>query len=200
MAARVWFERLAAVPGLAYQPPAGVNMDRLRAAGWGQRPKIQRLQGLEPSLWWGKTSQSPAQQHALQQNGDASTAEVLANLVEVLELPGQASDYHFALQNTVAELRRRRQASPELFDEIERLCRLDLQLALAVPDAVSFAEGQFVYIAALDWLLEMYLTEGLLADALWVAEVAERFGAGDRPRVRKARERAARVAAEDAVL
>ncbi|MFJ5534096.1 hypothetical protein [Streptomyces sp. NPDC093261] len=175
-------------------------MARLRAAGWGQRPRIERFQGREPSLWWGNTTQSPAQQHALQRTGDVSTAEVLVNLAEVLELPGQGSDYHYALQSTAAELRRRRQASPELFGEIERLCRLDLQLALAVPDAVSFAEGQFVYIGALDWLLEMYLTEGLLADALWVAEVADRVGAGDRPRVRKARERAARVAAEDAAV
>ncbi|MGW1259998.1 hypothetical protein [Streptomyces sp. ICBB 8177] len=175
-------------------------MDRLRAAGWGQRPRIERFQGREPSLWWGNTTQSPAQQHALQRTEDVSTAEVLVNLAEVLELPGQASDYHYALQSTVAELRRRRQTSPELFGEIERLCRLDLQLALAVPDAVSFAEGQFVYIGAVDWLLEMYLTEGLLADALWVAEAAEHVGAGDRPRVRKARERAARVAAEDAAV
>jgi hypothetical protein len=53
-------------------------------------------------------------------------------------------------------------------------------------------------VEAFDRLLNLYLTEGALTDAARVLELADRHGNGDVPSARRARERCAAFAAEDA--
>lgn len=125
---------------------------------------------------------------------------MLANLAEVLELPGEPSHYHFAVQGAAGAVWSRRRKDPGAFATLERLYWLDLQLIQAVPSAVSdehAGEQRFYQVAAFDRLLDMYLREGLLAEAERVADIAARFDAGDQSRVQQARERAAAVAAEE---
>jgi hypothetical protein len=196
----LWFPRFAAISGVRYETPAGANGPGARSR-YPQRPEIHRWSTeLPPSLWWGDTSASPAKQHAFEDSARASSGEILANLAEVLELPGEPTDYHFAIQNAAETVWSQRRKGLGAFATVERLCWLDLQLIQAVPSTVRFesaGEERFYQILAFDRLLEMYLREGLLAEAKQVADIASRFGAGDQPRAQKARERAAAVAAED---
>ncbi|MEY9842686.1 hypothetical protein [Streptacidiphilus sp. EB103A] len=193
-----WFPRFTAIPGVQYTPPPGIDVQGVRSR-YQLTPRINRYE-FGSSLSWGNTSASPAQQHALSDPSRPSTSEVLVNLAEALELPGEPSHYHFALQRAAGVLWGRRRQSREMLSAVEHFCWLDLQLVQAVPSAVSSGPdgaGGFYYIEAFDRLLDMYLRDGLLADAVGVAEIAERFGAGELTRAREARERFASVAAED---
>ena len=196
----VWFQRFGDIPGVRYETPAGLDMSRL--PGHGKRPTVHEFAGLEPSLWWGNTSASPAHERAFTDHRSTPTGQLLDGLAKTLELPGEPADYHFAIQGTAELLGPRRREGPRIFAELERLCWLDLDLIQAVPAAVSFehdGEQRFFAVLAFGLLLRLYLREGFLADALRVAEVAERFNAGDIPGVLEARARAAALAAEDAV-
>lgn len=132
---------------------------------------------------------------------EIAPAQILTNIAEVLELPGEPADYHFRLQFAAGHLYDRRRERPELIGEAERLFLLDLQLIQARPDIVArYDEGHVVYyqIQALPHLLRRYLTEGRVGDAAAIAAIAERFGVGAMPDVAAARTRAAALAAEDA--
>lgn len=194
-----WFPRFADVPGIHYSTPAGLNVSKLR--GRGARPEIHRYPGLPPSLWWGDTSRSPAGEHLLEDASKAPTARVLRNLSEALELPGELSDYHFAIQGVVTLLWSRRAEEPGAFAELERLCWLDLQLVQAWSEAVTYedrdGQRQFFAVTAFRVLLDLYLTEGALNEAARVLELADRFGNGEIPSARRARERCSAFAAED---
>jgi hypothetical protein len=195
-----WFPRFADVPGVRYSTPAGLDPSRLPRRG--ARPKLQRYPGLPPSLLWDNSSRSPAGEHLLEDSSKANTARVLRNLAEALELPGEPADYHFAIQGVSALLWSRRAEGSQAFTEMERLCWLDLQLVQACPGAVAYEDhdgrSQFVSIAAFRILLDLYLTEGALGDAERVLGLADRFGNGETPSARRARERCAAFAAEDA--
>jgi hypothetical protein len=199
----VWFRRFADIPGVRYQTPPVLDLSRLKRRN--AVPTVHRFEGLEPSLFWetsnGGTSQAPAGEHALGDFRGVSLTGVRENIAEVLELPGQPSDYHFALQSTTGELYGRRRDDPTVLDDVERLCLLDLQLIESCPFAVMWErEGQMTYfqVSAFSRLLRMYLTEGRVAEAVAVADIAERFDAGGLLLdVAAARQRAAVLAAED---
>lgn len=199
--AALWYPRFSSIPGVVYETPAGVVPSRL--PGYGQKPKIHRFAGMEPSLQWGNTSASPAMQR--ESGAEArrlSTEGLLIHLAEILELPGEPSDYHFAIQGVAGQLRSRTAASAALFGELERLCWLDVKLIQAAPAAVSIdavADRQFVHIMTFDWLLQLYLNEGRLADAVQVADIAERFDQGGKA-IASARDRFAAVCGEDCDL
>ena len=106
-----WFERLAAVPGSQYTGSSRVN----RTALWGVgcEPIIEDYgSDYGPSHLWpskdgGQTSASPAGQ-ARTHEWQGPTSEVLLRLEELLELPGYASDYHFAIKGCCEELWKRK--------------------------------------------------------------------------------------------
>ena len=198
----VWFPCFGAVPGVNYQTPADVDVSKLRHRG--DRPAVFRFQGLPPSLSWGdddnSTSQSPASAHVLDDDRKSSTQRLLRNLAETLELPGEPSDYHFAIQGVIGALRARRREGPQIFAEIERLCWLDVQLVQAFPAAVSYDRDgvtQFYGVAAFGELLDMYLREGALADAARVLPIADKFGQAWGPSGEQVRARLAALQAED---
>lgn len=197
-----WFPRFAAISGVTYATPAGLDVGKLKARG--TRPRVDRWPDMPPSLSWpmpgGSTSQAPAAGHYLNDPRKATTARVLRNLAEALELPGEAEDYHFAIQNVVSLLRSRRGEGMHVLVELERLCWLDLQLIQAHPQAVRYEhrEGHLAYVSvtAFKTLLDLYLTEGALAEADRVVQLAQRFEQ-DLPLLDKARARVAALAAED---
>ena len=198
-----WFPRLGAVPGISYETPPDVDVTKLRHRG--ERPMVDRFEGLSPSLSWGTenyaTSQSPVVAHVLVDERKATTSRLLRNLAEALELPGEPSDYHFAVQNVISVLRSRRREGPHIFAELERLCWLDIQLIQACPDAISYDRDggtQFYGVTAFGELLDLYLHEGALADAARVLPIADRFGQAWGPTAEQVRTRLAALEAEDA--
>jgi len=199
----VWLPRLGDVPGVRYSPPAGLDISKLKQRN--VRPTVNRWPDMPASLSWplpdGSTSQSPAGAHRLDELREATTARVLQILAETLELPGEPSDYHFGIQNAVSTLWSRRAEGPQMFVEMERLCWLDLRLIQVFPDSVTFERPdsgvQFFSVTTIRTLLDLYLMEGALSDAAGVLELADRFGNGDTPSARRARERCAAFATED---
>lgn len=135
------------------------------------------------ALWWGSGSASPAQRHGFDQPDRESSADALIHLAETLELPGAINDYHFAIQRTIGTLWSRRRDQPTLFEEIERLCWLDLEVIRSSP--VDFRvdrperEQEFYRFTALGTLRTMYEREGLLRQALEVERIAATFGQGN---------------------
>lgn len=200
----VWFRRFADIPGVRYQTPADVDLQGLERRN--AVPKVQFNEYTQDNhLFWetatGGTSQSPAGEHAFGETKDATTAQVLTNIAETLELPGTPSDYHFALQGAATGLYSRRRSDPSAIDQAHRLFLFDVELLQAQPQIAKFEhDGQerFFSILGLPRLLRLYLTEGRVAEAAAVADIAERFGAGAMPDVAAARARAAALAAEDA--
>ncbi len=130
----------------------------------------------------GWTSASPSNEwepspHA----GEAKADFILRRMYEKLELPGTLSDYHFAIQNCHDELQGEIRQTPSVLEEIERLCWLDIRLIEHCPEAITWEmEGrkQFARVSAFHRLIDLYLNEGYVAEAMNVAEIAERFEQG----------------------
>lgn len=175
-----WYSRLADVPGVDYPGWSGVDRSGVPLRGAKPRVRSYTVDGREQQSleWSGSTSQSPASQHF---NGDLSnvaTPALLRNLAEALELPGEAQDYHFIIQNAGEELWRRRRAEPEVLEEIERVFWLDIRLIGACPDAVSDEyneDRRFYEVRAFRSLVLLYRAEGAILEALDVARRAVRF-------------------------
>src|SRR4051794_19937692 len=100
-----WFKRLADVPGVSYE--SSQTVDRTKLPGHDLEPQVLEfeLSGvLHRDLSWpmsdgGSTSSSPVHQRVYHGSGqDATPRETLWRLEETLELPGNLSDYHFAIQ------------------------------------------------------------------------------------------------------
>lgn len=180
-----WFRRLAEVPGLKYQ--GNPNIKREQLPGYNSTPKIQNnsYSGFQQLVWAEKNGvekwQSPAKewQTANQSSQkDAKPLALLKTLYETLELPGELSDYHFAIQSCYEELWKYRRKEPWLVKEVERLCWLDIQLIEAHPDTLSFGFGgeqNYFGVLAFQRLIEIYEREGYLYEAYDVAQRATRF-------------------------
>lgn len=171
-----WVERFAdLVP--AYTPIAPVHPQGL--PGWGLRPSIRRFSfddEVTESLTWesgdGETSQSPASQHV---GTSTDPARAVLTLAETLELPGEPDDYHFAIQQTVEELRRNADVDPTTLNLVEHLCWYDIHLAYAAPDALSVVrdgERQWYRMTTVSTLVRLYEREGALREAAQVATIA----------------------------
>jgi hypothetical protein len=179
-----WFRRFGDIPAIAYD--ARELVDRSKLSGHNAIPEVHvfEFEGeRQETLWWPEeedagTSASPAHRRAFGGEGDGSTAGLLRNVYEGLELPGEPSDYHFLLQGSAEQLWGRRREEPNVIAEVEKLCWLDIQLAQARPDAVTSkysAEQSFYSIQAFPQLIKIYEREGFLVEALHVAELAARF-------------------------
>lgn len=208
-----WFPRMGDIPGVEFNPSAAV--ERTALANHDAVPKVSRFEfegRVRESLDWTytengeevTTSASPA--HAVAFGGlseELATSTLLRRLWEGLELPGQATDYHFAIQQVVALLWSRRVAEPEVLSWVEYLNWLDIGLVRAYPDAIrdEFAADyqsrrEFYVVSAFNSLITMYSREGFLAEALAVARIAEEFDQGQGQR-EELEERLALLRAED---
>lgn len=212
----VWFPRMGDIPGLDYEPL--VDVDRSQLAGHDAVPEVRRfdLDGeITESLWWEyiedgeevSTTASPAHGIAFSSSYDseASVKTMVTRLAKGLELPGEPSDYHFAIQSAAAQMWSARRDDPEAMNWFERLGWLDIDLVRAVPDAVRNKygkdrpdESEYYRISAFQDLVALYSREGFLADAAHVAELAREFGQGDEL-VTSLAEKLANLQAEDEV-
>jgi hypothetical protein len=137
-----WFQRFGDIPGVSYSTPGSI--DRRRLPGADARPQVHTFDGERHLSWPGEegsgiisTSASPAHQRGSTDLAAVSTAAVLQHLGETLELPGEPTDYHFAIQTVLEVLWKRRRTEPAVLGTVEQLAWLDLSLAQARPDAVS---------------------------------------------------------------
>jgi len=179
-----WFERLADVPGVSYKSSPAVS--RTQLPGHDSVPQKREpnfTEGQEHFLMWpgaddgSTTSASPASQHASERLSEAQDlGSVLLGVYEVLELPGQLSDYHFAIQNACKIIFRRRREDLGLLEEVERLCWLDLELLEVHPQVAEYEPRKFFRVLAYERLASLYETEGDFAKALEVAERGIRLG------------------------
>ena len=209
-----WFKRMGDIPGLEYEPP--VAIDRTKLAWHDAVPELMRFDfdgKVNESLWWEyvedgekvSTSASPAHARASASDDRTRTASVvLGQLWEVLELPGEAADYHFAIQGAVGELWRQRRSEPDSLEWYEYLCLLDLRLVQAAPDTVrdQYADArpergpEYYVVSAFANLIGLYTREGFLDEALEIARVADRFGQGSQA-IADLQNRMAALQAED---
>ena len=193
-----WFPRLGDVPGIEYVNRA---VDRTRLLGHDAVPRIEQFEfdgRVHESLYWptkdGTTSASPAntwETKPLENETDGQTA--LRQLLESLELPGTLSDYHFAIQHGHDALRIKAREEPWVFEEVERLCWVDIKLIEQYPETITVepitiqdeelaklanerrGERKFFRVTAFHQLISLYEREGYLKEALEVAKIAERF-------------------------
>jgi len=204
------------MPGIEYESP--VPIDRASLPRHNATPRQRRISlfdGREfDDLGWEAeetseyedfvTGRSPAQDHAWAADRDEIDSEALRmRLWESLELPGEPSDYHFAIQSAAALLWRRKAPEPDALRWCEYLYRLDIRLIEVCPNAIRdrYAEDDknrdpYYQATAFNSLISMYEREGYLAEALSVARVATRFGQ-EQSRIDEIRERLEAVHAED---
>ena len=209
-----WFTRMGDIPGIGYDPPVPVDRSKLQGHDVVARVARYEFDGrINESLRWGPADApdedfgagaSPA--HAVAFGGldaELATSTLLKRLWEGLELPGQPSDYHFAVQGVAQALTSRRAREPEVLQWVEYLCLLDIRLVQACPEAVTSASvdadqgaRQFFGIPTFQSLIDLYTREGFLTEALNVARIAKRFEQ-DRAPVAELEERLAALRAED---
>jgi hypothetical protein len=202
-----FYRRLTDVPGVNYVGSARVQRSRL--PGHDLKPTISRSQVAgkqhESAMWayrdGNSSSASPARNWDSQSPAEnAHPDEVLQHLYEVLELPGNASDYHFAIQGCFERLWSLRRTHPSVLEEIEKLCWLDIHLLEALPDTLRYeqTDGSFFYARsiAFERLIHIYERNGYIVEALDVAQRATRFHADDAI-LKPLQERLARLEAEN---
>ncbi len=93
-----------------------------------------------------------------------------------MELPGELSDYHFAIQGTCQAVFDQRRQDFRLLEEVERLCWLDVALIEAHPSVAEYEPGKFFRVVGYELLMRLYEGEGHFAEALEVAERSARLG------------------------
>lgn len=178
-----WFSCFADVPGLDYRSPLGPK--RLALPGHDARPRVcASADGSVPqyALLWpsdaGETSTSPVLRwRSPPRPGESDVQAALRQLVEALDLPGALNDYHFRLQDCCNSLWRARIEEPELLAELERLFLLDLQLIerYSYQMAAAMLWGATQHVATCHQLISLYEHEGLLREALSIAERGQRL-------------------------
>ena len=191
MRGTTWYRRMGDIPGLDYEPP--IPVDRKALPGHNATAEVERLEYLDEEfgrplemLKWTipgveYPSGSPASDWRLNEEDQPSGAAALQRVFETLELPGEPTDYHFAIQNTAGYLANSLEAydSPDLDDWAEWLWWLDIRLAKACRAAITFERaGSETQVSALAFpvLIGRYLDEGWLQGALDVAKIAVEIG------------------------
>lgn len=173
-----WFRRLGDIQGVDVSGLPAV--DRSKVRDHDAVPEVHEYEfdgERRQSLWWGETSASPARDRLEYDVKAVSTQEVLRNLAEALEVPGEPSDYHFLLQGTAEQLWSRRKHEPDVVRWVLKLCQLDMALIAAQPDAVTDdTTGDFYRISSISLAVRIYEREGYLREALEICDWAARFG------------------------
>jgi hypothetical protein len=179
-----WFPQLEMVPGVGYRNPA--SLDRTKLPGHDAKPTVRTFsfEGKPSvSVMWatkdGNTSQSPAGAWLASQSPPPG-AGAIRRLHEALALPGSLSDYHFAILGTCGSIWLQRREFPELLNELEYLCLLDIRLVESRPDFVrGSSEDQVFRIPTFDHLVRLYEREGAFEQALEIARRAAALSQGD---------------------
>lgn len=199
-----WFPRFGDIPGITWSSP---DIDRSGLPGHDATPEPT---GYSDSVWWpiiggdeeGETSATPAQQYRSGDFGEAkSLADVLRQLGEALELPGNPSDYHFLIAAAQERLWKFRFVEPVALAEIERLCLLDIELVRVRPGIIApYRDGEpALHMAVFESLYRLYGKEGFLAELRDIQQMAvEEFHQRSGSRLDEIRERLAVLEAEDA--
>ena len=198
-----WFHRLADVPNVHY--PGSPGVERSRLPGYNATATLHRFtfDGKQhESLTWktreGETSACPASQwQTTPRPGETPAQTALRQLRERVELPGELSSYHFAIQQAIQELWRLRTQESWALEEMEKLCWLDIRLITRSLKEFQHEDGNLLTIYAVDRLLTLFEREGYLHEALELAEFAVKLGAGE-GLAEKLRERVALLDAEAA--
>lgn len=182
------FAGLAQVPGVGYKCQPGIDRQALARVNAKPRISTYDFDGKPRTcVSWElpggvTTSQSPASAWATSGAEDDLWPNAVRKLYEALELPGSASDYHFALLRTTEVLWGRRRQDPEVLPELERLCLLDIMLLEARPEIArgETGDGQSygLYVPAFGYLVRLYEQEGLIEDALDIARRGTALGQG----------------------
>ncbi len=176
-----WFRRLADVPGVPYEGSSSI--DRSELDGHDSEPTLHEFEfdgEVRRSLNWptpgGSTSASPVHQRAFGSRDAESPYSALRELEETLELPGELSDYHFAIQGTCQAVFDKRRQDFKLLKEVERLCWLDVALIEAHPSVAEYEPGKFFRVVGYEMLMRLYEGEGYFAEALEVAQRSAQLG------------------------
>ncbi len=170
------------MPGLSYE--GSQTVDRTKLPGHILEPEVREYRfegGLRRSISWptskgGSTSASPVHQRVFGSGTDTTPQEALRHLEETLELPGELSDYHFAIQEVCKTVYEGRREDLSLLEEVERLCWLDIELLESYPEIVEAQPGQYIRVFAYERLVTLYEGEGYFHEALEVAERSLRMG------------------------
>lgn len=199
-----WFDRFAAIPGIGYVTPSGIKRPDIPKRFLTPKVDTYEWDGRRhESLSWkdgeGETSASPAQRWPPETGQrNPPPALILQRLYETLELPGVASDYHFALLSAYESLSSRARREPELYADMEKLCLLDIALVERLPMIVRDTAGAMPFrVPAFERLVTLYERNGLLDEALAIARRAAAAGQGT-DLAEQIEERIAALRAEDA--
>lgn len=173
-----WAPGLAELPRVDYTPPKGTRVPRV-SGGTTPTVVVFGQDDEHRSLSWtttdGSTSASPASRHAANApDEDASTDALLRHLHAGLQLPGVPSDYHFAIQRVIDALWSRRTKDPGAISAMEPLCRADVSLVKAYPDAFRSGD-RFCSMSSMHYLVDLYEKAGDLDAALDAARLVEPF-------------------------
>lgn len=201
-----WFRRLGEIPCVRYDTPQ--DIDRLHLPDHNLVPELHEFEfdgRRHESLSWrtreGSTSASPAHGWETEPRpGESPAQTALRQLFETFELPGVASDYHFAIARCNEALWKYRREETWVIEQIESLCWLDIRLLDACPEAISFereGEIQYANVEAFYRLINLYENDGYLKEALEVARCAVRFNQAQNY-FESLQERVAQLEAEDA--
>lgn len=181
-----FFFGLSNVPGVGYECPPGIDRQALLRVNEKPRISTYFFDGKRrTSVSWDQpngvsTSQSPASAWAATGPMDAPWPETVRRLYEALELPGTASDYHFALLRATDVLWESRRQDPEVLAELERLCLLHIKLLERSPEVARLerCEGEPIalYAPAFRYLVRLYEQEGMIEDALEIARRGRALG------------------------
>lgn len=171
-----WFRRMADVPAISYCSPPPLDRSALVGHDWVPTLYTFELDGKErsryewPSFEGYRTSASPVHQRTSDTGVERTPEEELRWLEETLELPGELSDYHFAVKQSYERLFGVRAVDPEVLHEAERLCWVDIELVEAQPQIAEYEPGRHLRVPAYAYLIRLYEGEGYLTEALEVAE------------------------------
>ncbi len=199
-----WYRRLADVPRVSYAGSS--TFDHTNLDGHGYEPEVHEFEFdgrvhrrfSWPSAEGGSTSASPVHQRAFGRDKESSPGAELHRLEETLELPGELSDYHFAIQGTVKTIFDERRQDFALLEKVERLCWLDIALIEAHPEIAEYESGKFFRVVGYELLMRLYEGEGYFAEALEIAERSTRLGQEySHDRAERLRKRLAELEAED---
>ena len=93
-------------------------------------------------------------------------------------MPGEISDYHFAIQQAADELWKRRRDQPAQIGFVEWLSWWDARLVETHPEAFENppGSGEYLRVPAFERIVGLYEREGFLHEALAAAERFEKFG------------------------
>ncbi len=184
----VWYSRFADVPGVGYVAPEGIRRPDLPASFLKPEMNSFQIDGKPyASLTWkteegGSTSASPASRWSPDLDlRNPPPQLILQQLYEKLELPGVASDYHFALLSAYQALAPHARRNPELYEHLERLCLTDIVLVEHLPRIINEGDPNLppFRVPAFEILGTLYLRNGLLDDAMGIAKRAVAAGQGN---------------------